>query len=79
MNLSSIALAGVQQADLQLQSAGSRIASYGANTSGGAAGVPVDLSTAAVALISAKNQYAANIGTLKVADEIFKTTLDVLA
>jgi flagellar hook protein FlgE len=39
----------------------------------------VDLSTAAVALISAKNQYAANIGTLKVADEIFKTTLDVLA
>ncbi len=79
MDLSTIALQGLQQADAQLESAASKIASFGTNSPAGANLDIVDLSAAVVALVSAKNQYSANLSTLKVADEIQKTSIDLRA
>ena len=79
VDLSSIALAGVQQADLQLQSAGSALAGVGSNSANAAGDDVVDISAAAVALNSAKTQYAASIDVLKLAEQISNATLDVLA
>ncbi|MGA2097338.1 MAG: hypothetical protein ABSH39_13625 [Candidatus Acidiferrum sp.] len=78
MDLSSIALQGLQQADNQLQNAATQIAENGANAPGGNVD-SVDLSAAAVQLLAGKNDFAANIGTLKVADEVQKNLLDVQA
>ena len=79
MDISSIALQGLQQADTQLASAASKIASFQSNTSAGANLDTVDLSAVMVALLSAKNSFWANAATVKVAEEIQKTTVDLLA
>jgi flagellar hook protein FlgE len=79
MNVSTIALQGLQQADAQLGSAASKIASFGASSPTGANLDTVDLSAAVVALLSAKNLYSANLSTVKVADETQKTTIDLIA
>lgn len=79
MNLSMIALQGLQQADTQLQSAATKIASFGATSAAGANADTVDLSASVVSLLSGKDQYLANLDTLKVADEIQKSTLDMIA
>lgn len=79
MDLSAIALQGLQQADAQLESAAGKIASFGASSPSGANLDVVDLSAAVVALLSAKNSYSANLGTVKVANEIQKTSIDLLA
>jgi flagellar hook protein FlgE len=39
----------------------------------------VDLSSAVVSLLSAKNLYSVNAATVKTADEVFKSTLDLIA
>ena len=39
----------------------------------------ISLSDAAVALLQAKNSYEANLGAIKVADEIQKSTLTLIA
>jgi hypothetical protein len=79
MDISAIALQGVQQAEAQLESAASAIASSGAASPGGANSDTVTLSAEAVALMSAQNQTAVNLTTLKAADEIQKTVLDIMA
>ncbi len=79
MDLSAIALQGLDQAGAQLASAASNIASFQANTPAGAGVDTVDLSAAVVALLSAKNSYSANVATVKMAEEIQKTTIDLLA
>ena len=79
MELSSIALQGLRQADTQLARAASNIASFQANTPAGAGVDTVDLSAAVVALLSAKNSYSANVATVKAAEEIQKTTIDLIA
>lgn len=79
MDLTAIALAGLQQTDTQLQSAASQVASFVASSSDGANQDTVDLSAAVVALQSAKNLYSANVGTLKVADDIQKSLLNLFA
>jgi len=79
MDLSSIALQGLQQADTQLANAASNIASFQSNTPAGAGVDTVDLSAAVVALLSAKNSYSANVATVKTAEEIQKITIDLLA
>jgi hypothetical protein len=79
MDLSSIALQGLHQADARLESAGSKIASFGASSPGGANQDAVDLSAAVVALLSAKNQDSANLAVLKTADEIQKNSIDLMA
>lgn len=62
--------ARVQQADTQLENAASNIASFQSNAPAGAGVDTVDLSAAVVALLSAKGSYAANVATVKAAEEI---------
>jgi hypothetical protein len=55
MDFTSIASQGLQQADAQLNSAGSKIASFQTSSPAGANQDTVDLSSDVVALLSAKN------------------------
>ena len=73
MDVSSIALQGLHRAQNQLQNTAVNVASLGSPGSD-----TVDLSQAAVALISAKTQFAANIGVLKIAGDMQKNLLNVL-
>jgi flagellar hook protein FlgE len=79
MDLSAIALQGLHQAGARLESAGSKIASSAASSAGAANQDTVDLSAAVVALLSAKNLYSANLRSVKAADEILKTSIDLIA
>jgi flagellar hook protein FlgE len=79
MDVTTIALQGLHQADARLESAGSKIASFGASSPGGANQDTVDLSAAVVALLSAKNLYSANLSSVKTADEMLKTSIDLIA
>ena len=79
MDLSSIALQGLTQADTQLEQAAVAIASVGALSPNGSNLDTVDLSAEVVALASAKVQFSANLATLSVANEIQKSTIDLKA
>ncbi len=77
MDISAIALQGLEQAQVQLEAAATAIAG-GGGSSGGPGADSVDLSTAVVALLTAKNQFALDIGVLKVADQAQKSLIDVV-
>ena len=79
MDISAIALQGIQQADAQLEQAAARIASYGSASPDGASLDTVDLSTEMVALMSAQNQTSLNLAVLKTANEVQKSLIDVMA
>jgi len=79
MDLSAIALQGVEQGQVQLQNAALRLAGAGADSPDGAGADVVDLSAEMVALMSAQTQFSANLSTLKTADQLQKTTLDLMA
>ena len=79
MDLSAIALEGLQQADAQLEKAASRIASAAALSPDSSNVDSVDLSAEMVALLAAKDQFSVNAATLKVASEVQKNTVDLLA
>jgi hypothetical protein len=79
MDISSIALQGLQQAQNQLDTSARRIASIGSQTPAGASVDTVDLGQEAVSLLSAKNDFAANINVLKIADKMQKNAIDLLA
>ena len=78
MDIAAIALQGLEQAESQFAHAASQLASAGIPPNGGA-GDTVDLSEAAVALISAKDDYASNVATMKIADEMVRETINLLA
>ncbi len=73
--ISSIALGGLQTAENQFNQAASAIAG---NLSAAAPRDTVDLSDSAVALLSAKENYSANLLMVKVADDMAKQTIDVM-
>lgn len=77
MDPSSIALPGLQQAEVQLTAAAARLAAAGSPT-GGNLDV-VDLGAEMVALMSAQTLFSVNIATLKTADQMQKNLLDVMA
>jgi len=79
MDVSSIALQGLQQADIQLEAAASRMATAGSDSPDGANLDVVDLSTEMVALMSAQNLFNANLATLKTTDQMPKSLLDIKA
>jgi hypothetical protein len=79
MDLSAIALQGLQQADAQLEQAATRIASLGASSPDGATLDIADLSAQMVALTAAKDQSAVNLSALSTAAETQKNLIDVLA
>lgn len=79
MDLSAIALQGLQQANSQLQQAATGIASFGASSSDGANLDTVSLSTEMVALMSAQNLSSVNLKTLETAGQIQKSMIDLMA
>ena len=79
MDLSAIALQGLQQADAQLNQAASQIANFGASSPDGAPVDTVDLSAEMVALMSAKNAFQANLKTLETAEQVQNSVMDLKA
>ena len=79
MDLPAIALQGLEQADAQLEKAASRIASAAALSPDGSNVDTVDLSAEMVALLSAKNQFSVEVATLKVAGEVQKNEVNLIA
>jgi hypothetical protein len=78
MGISAIALQGVQQAEAQLNEAASNIASAGA-ASTAANGDSVDLSAEMIALMPAQNQSSVSLSTLKIADELQQSLINIMA
>ncbi|HUM04924.1 MAG TPA: flagellar basal body rod C-terminal domain-containing protein [Terriglobales bacterium] len=78
MDLSAIALQGLRQAEVNLDKAATRIASFGADSANGDAD-SVDLSAEMVALMSAKNHFSLNLQTLETANEVQQSVIDILA
>jgi flagellar hook protein FlgE len=79
MDPSSIALQGLQQAEVQAETAAAAIVGAGAASANGSNPDVVDLSAEMVALISAQASFAANIATIETVDQMQKTLLDVTA
>jgi len=71
------ALDGLQQAESRVNAIAGKIASSGGGNAADSSD-SVDLSTQAVALIQAREDFSANIGTLKVVDEMQKSLFDLL-
>lgn len=78
MDLSAIALQGLDQAEVQLDAAASNLADAGAGSVSGADVDTVDLSAQIVALTSAQTTFQVNIATLKTADQVQQTAIDLL-
>jgi len=78
MDISAIARQGLDQAQVQLENAASRLAGAGASL-GGSNSDSVDLSGTIVDLMSAKNDFAVNIGIMKTADQMQKYAIDLMA
>jgi flagellar hook protein FlgE len=79
MDISAIAIQGLNQADSQLQQAATAIASAGTQSAAGSNLDTVDLATEMVELLSARTLFAANLKTLSVASEIEKSAIDLKA
>jgi len=77
VDISSIAVQGLQQAQALMDQATQRLSTAGGTTSGTDTDT-VSLSEAAVALLSAKNEFAANVNVLKIADNMQKSLVDIL-
>jgi flagellar hook protein FlgE len=71
------ALGGLQQAESRVNAIAGKIAASGGGSTADSSD-SVDLSTQAVALIQAREDFSANIGTLKVVDEMQKSLFDLL-
>lgn len=79
MDISSIAIQGLDQASAQLDAAAANIATAGAGPPDGATLDTVDLCTQIVPLISAQTLFAANLATLKTTDQMQKSLIDITA
>jgi flagellar basal body rod protein FlgC len=79
MNVLGIAQQGLQQAQGQFDRAAQNIAQLGLNTAQSQTPTDsVNLSDQAVSLLSAKNQYQADLGVAHTADELQQSTLSLL-
>jgi flagellar hook protein FlgE len=79
MDLTSIALQGLSQAEGQLDSAASALATAGAASPSGANLDVVDLSSQVVALTSAQTIFAINLDVLKSADQLQQNLINLTA
>ena len=77
MDPTSIALQGLQQADIQLESAATRIASADTISPDSVNLDVVDLSAEMVALMSAQTLFDINLATIKTADQMQKSLIDI--
>ena len=79
MNLQAIALQGFAQAEAQLETAAANLAGAGATPS---AGPELNLGNTAsqiVAMTSSEIEFELNVATLRTADQIESSTLDITA
>jgi hypothetical protein len=80
MDILGIAQQGMQQAQGQFDKTAQSIAQVGLNTGGSQApSDSVNLSDAAVSLLSSKNQFETDVAVAHTADEMQKSTLSLLA
>ena len=79
MDVSAIALRGLDQAQMTFDHAARNLASAGASASGGSPTDTVNLSDAALSLISARIDVETNLQTLKVAGGMDRQAIDLLA
>lgn len=79
MDVSSIALQGLEQASAQVEAVAARIASAGSFSDGAAPTDTVSLSEEMVALMSAKTAFAANVEVFKTAEQTQQSVLNVMA
>jgi len=77
MDISSIALQGLDQANAQREAAAAKIADTGATSPDGIPLDTVDLSAEMVALMSAQNLFEANLATIKTAAQMQKALIDI--
>ncbi|HUA14666.1 MAG TPA: flagellar basal body rod C-terminal domain-containing protein [Verrucomicrobiae bacterium] len=77
MDVSTIALQGLQQAERQLNDAAAAAVNAGAGPSSGSGTDVVELSKAMTDLMSAQNVYEANLATLRTADQIEQRLVNV--
>ncbi|HTS28106.1 MAG TPA: hypothetical protein VMH81_19670 [Bryobacteraceae bacterium] len=77
MQICSIALQGLNQAQAQFDKAGKQLAFQGENSTQG--GDTAQLSDAAVSLLSGKNTYQAGLKLAKAADEMEREAVNLLA
>ena len=75
MEISAIALGGMHAAEASLDQAASSMARP---LPGAAPEDTVDLSSAAVAMISARNDFAANLASIQVDEEITKRAIELM-
>jgi hypothetical protein len=78
VDLSAIAVQGLKQSQDCFNIAASRLAAPGM-LSGSNTADSADLSTAAVAVLSAKDDFAVKLKIINAADEMQRTTIDLLA
>ncbi|PWU01360.1 MAG: hypothetical protein C5B51_22875 [Terriglobia bacterium] len=78
MDITLTALAGLSQAESAVESAAARLSRAGLSPDG-SSGDTVDLATEIVDLMTAKQQFQANLKSLETANEMTKHTLDILA
>jgi flagellar hook protein FlgE len=79
MDLTSIALQGLAQAEVQLEAATTGLATAGAASPSGANLDVVDLSSQIVALTSAQTVFAIDLATLKTANQIQQNLINLTA
>ena len=79
MDLTSIALQGLSQAETQLNAAASGLATAGASSPSGANLDVLDLSSQIVALDSAQILFEINLDTLKTADQFQRSLINLTA
>lgn len=72
MNVTSVATNGLHQAEAGFQKAASQLSSAADSTDS------VSLSDAAIGMMESRNEYSANIQTLKVADQMEKEAIDII-
>jgi hypothetical protein len=78
VDLSAIALQGLERSQDRFDRASSQIAAAGLPPVD-STGDTVNLSQAAVALLSAKDDFAANLKVMKTADEMQRVAINLLA
>ena len=79
MDLSSVALSGIAQAQLRLGQAATRVSAVAGTSMDGAPVDTVDLSAAMVSILGARNDVEANINVLKIANDMQCEVMNLLA
>ena len=79
MDISNVALDGLHRAEVKLEKAATRIASFRADSSGGTNTDTVDLSAEMLAIMSAKSEFSANLKSLETAGKEQKRLIDLMA